>query len=218
MTMSAPTAAYEATARAAAPASGKDWPGTYRGTRGPSMLGHQTASHPRIAPYWIADTMTTRTAALASIALIAVLLAAVALAAMFSGEISERSGGIVTTVLGTFATVLAGLLLFLRVETVNAKVDDAATHAETAARKAEVVERKVETVHHDLLNGGLRANVKQAIREAEQDPDIRENRISNVARGVLKDRHEQATRDTVTVNRAELDDLRRRAADQEGKP
>lgn len=109
--------------------------------------------------------MTTRTAALVTIGLLAVLLAVVALAALFAGDISERTGGIISSVLGTFATVLAGLLLFLRVETVNTKADDAATHAAIAAEKAAAVESKVEQVHHDVLNGGLRENVKRAISE-----------------------------------------------------
>ena len=143
-----------------------------------------------IAPLGNSDAMTTRSAALITIGLIAVLLAIVALAALFAGEISERTGGIVSSVLGSFATVLAGLLLFLRVETVNTKVDEAAEKAAIAAQKSSAAERKVEAVHHDLLNGGLRENVKRAISE---------------------DRHEKANRDTVTINKDALEELKRRA-------
>lgn len=113
--------------------------------------------------HWsLPDTMTTRSATLITIALLAVLLAFVALAALFAGDISERAGGIVTTVLGSFATVLAGLLLFLRVETVANKTDEAV--------------KKVDTVHHDLLNGGLRENVKRAISEDRHEKANREAR------------------------------------------
>src|SRR4051812_36355584 len=125
-----------------------------------------------LAPSWqeTTDTMTTRSAALITIGLIACLLTGVAMAALFSGEISERAGGIVTSVLGTFATVLAGLILFLRVETV--------------AEKAAKVESKVDNLHHDVLNGGLRDNVVRAIEQTEDDPKIRETRAQNAARGV----------------------------------
>jgi len=153
--------------------------------------------------------MTTRTAALVTIGLIAVLLACVALAAMFTGDISERVGGIVTTVLGSFATVMAGLLLFLRVETVNAKVDDAASNAEIAAKRAKEVESKVERVHEDILNGGLRENVIRAIRETETDPEIVEQRANNAARGVKMDRHETLSREQAAYARGLRDALRK---------
>ncbi len=127
-----------------------------------------------IAPRWgPPDTMTTRSATLVTIAVLTVLMAVVAMAALFAGDISERQGGIVSSVLGTFATVLAGLLLFLRVETVNNKVDDAATAAVAAAQKADAVDQKIAQVHHDVLNGPLRENVKKAISE---DRHARKNR------------------------------------------
>lgn len=141
--------------------------GTYRGTQGSEMLRTQPLSFQEISCSW--DTMTTRSAALITIALIAVLLSFVALAALFASDISERAGGIVSSVLGTFATVLAGLLLFLRVETLSTKADVAAEKAEVAAEKATAVETKVEQVHHDVLNGGLRQNVKRAIQEDRHD-------------------------------------------------
>lgn len=132
------------------------------------------STHPAANHWSLPDTMTTRSAALITIGLIAVLMAFVALSALFTGDISERAGAIVTTVLGSFATVLAGLLLFLRVETVNTKVDDAAEKAAIAAEKAARVETKVEAVHHDVLNGGLRENVKRAISEDRHDLRNRE--------------------------------------------
>lgn len=131
--------------------------------------------------------MGTRSAALITIGIVASLMVGVALAALFSGDISERAGSIATQVLGSLATVLAGLLLFLRVETVASKADEAAT-------KAATVESKVEQVHHDILNGGLRENVKKAISE---------------------DRHAQRNRDTIVINRDELDRLRKLAQERQ---
>jgi hypothetical protein len=157
----------------------------------------------------IPDTMSTRSAALITIGLIAVLLATVALAALFVGDISERTGGIISSVLGSFATVLAGLLLFLRVETVNSKVDDAAERAAVAAQKAAAVERKVEQVHEDVLNGPLRANVKKAIAEAETDPAIVERRIETTAKGVQQDRHSVASREQAAYARGVSDAMKR---------
>jgi hypothetical protein len=141
--------------------------------------------------------MTTRSAVIVTIGIIAALMVAMAIAAMFAGDITERQGAIVTSVLGSLATVLAGLLLFLRVETVNGKVDDAAEQAAIAAQKAAAADRKIEQVHQDVLNGPLRENVKQAIAEAETDPEIVERRINTTARGVQRDRHDKAQRETV---------------------
>lgn len=155
--------------------------------------------------------MTTRASALITIGLIAVLLAVVALAALFAGEISERAGGIVSTVLGSFATVLAGLLLFLRVETVNAKVENVDTKVAEATQK-------VESVHHDLLNGGLRENVKRANLETEADPTVRALRIDNAARGVSKDRHEKLNREAAEQGRAQLEARRKQQGGGEVRP
>jgi hypothetical protein len=149
--------------------------------------------------------MTTRTAALLTIGTLAVLLAVVALAALFVGDISDRAGGIVTTVLGSFATVLTGLLLFLRVETVNTKVDDAAERAAIAARAAAAVESKVEQVHQDVLNGPLRANVKRAIAETQTDPEIVAKRIETIAKGVQQDRHARGSREQAAYARGAMD-------------
>jgi len=153
------------------------------------MLGAPAVHHLRSF-----DSVTTRIAVLLTIGLLAVLLTCVALATLFAGDISERSGAIVSTVLGAFSSTLAVLLLFLRVETVNGKVDEAASKATLAADKASVVETKVDRVHEDMLNGGMRENIRKAISE---------------------DRHAQRNRDTVTLNRAELDELKRRAAERE---
>ncbi len=120
------------------------------------------------------DTMTTRSAALASISLTVVLLALVAVAAIFSGEISERNLGIVTTVLASLGTVMTGLLIFLRLETVHSKADEAAANAKAARHETAVMKGTVERVHYDLLNGGLRDNVKRALREGSLEQAMRD--------------------------------------------
>ena len=157
-------------------------------------------AYPQPITWRSVDTVTTRSATLLTIGLVAVLMVSIALSAMFVVDISERTSGILTTVLGSLATVLTGLLVFLRMESVSSKVegvsdkaDEAALKASVAAERATVVESKVEQVHHDLLNGGLRDNVKRAISE---------------------DRHAQANRATVTINRLELEELKRRAAER----
>lgn len=158
---------------------------------------------------WIPDTMTTRSAALITIALLAVLLAFVALAALFSPDISERAGGIVSTVLGSFATVLAGLLLFLRVETLNSKADDARTHAAAAAKVGE-------EIRHDIHNDVLTSKIRQAIREIEEDPDIHERRIDRIAEGVQKDRHNLKNRKAAERMRGQLESRGMPKRDNEG--
>lgn len=173
---------------------------------------------PTLRPWSLPDTMTTRSAALITIGLIAVLLAVVALAALFVGDISERTGGIISSVLGSFATVLAGLLLFLRVETVNTKVTAAAEKAATAADRAAIVERKVDRVHDDVLNGPLRRNVKQAIAEAQDDPEIVAKRIEITAQGVRHDRHETASREQAAYARGVADAMRRYGPEPSEEP
>ena len=149
---------------------------------GPLRLRVET----RIPRVWKPDSMTTRSATLITIAMLSFLLAFVAMAALFAGDISERAGTIVTTVLGSFATVLAGLLLFLRVETINTKVDDAANHASVAAEKADRAAKITESVHHDMLNGGLRDNIKKAISEDRHD--LRNRKAAEYAREQLEAR------------------------------
>jgi hypothetical protein len=166
--------------------------------------------------------MTTRTATLVTIGLIACLLVGVAMAALYAGDISERSLSIVTSILGTLATVLAGLLLFLRVETVNSKVetvdskvDEAAEKASIAAHKTAVVESKVDAVRYDLHNGGLRDNIVRAIQQAEGDPDLLAKRIETIAKGVQKDRHDKANREAGLLGRAQIEErIRRRGTEQ----
>lgn len=143
-------------------------------------------------PAWgIPDTMTTRTAALVTIGLTMSLLATVAIAAIVSPEISERNLGIITAVLTTFGTVITGMLILLRLETVSGKADETAS--------------KVKEVHHDLLNGGLRENIKRAYEEIEDDPVILARRVELSAMGVQKDRHDKANREARKPIREQLE-------------
>src|SRR4051812_20731284 len=149
------------------------------------------------------DTMTTRTISLVIIGLIVCLLSGVAVAALFSGDISERSLSIVSIALAALGTVLTQLLLFIRVETV--------------AEKQTNVETKVDNLHHDVLNGGLRDNVVKAIEQTEGDPQIREQRIDNAARGVQRDRHDLKNRRAGERARAQIQErIRKREQQRDG--
>jgi hypothetical protein len=147
---------------------------------------------------------------LATIALMAALEVVVVLVALYSGDVTERVSDLVTKVLLSIAGILSVLLLVLRMESVKAtvegvdrKADRAAVRADTAAaastvaaQKAAVVERKVDTVHYALMNGDMRENLKRAILELEDDPDVQAARIERIARGVQKDRHDLRQRET----------------------
>jgi hypothetical protein len=156
------------------------------------------------------DTMTIRGAAIATIALTILLSTVIALAAMFAGDVNERSIDIVKTVLLSFGGLLTGLLIFLRLETLSGKADSAASHAAAAAQKAAVVETKVDTVVHDIRNDVLRRKVFDAIKEAEHDPEIQRIRVQNIATGVQQDRHDKAQRDTISQNQERYDDMKSR--------
>ncbi len=111
------------------------------------------------------DTMTIRGAAIATIALCVALSTVIALAGIFASDINERAHDIVTSVLLGFGAITAGLLVFLRLETLSSKADEAAIKAALAAEKASLAEVKIDAAHHDLLNGGMRENMKKALSE-----------------------------------------------------
>ena len=156
--------------------------------------------------------MTTRSAVIATIALIVGMMGLIGFGALFAGDIPERAGGIVTTILAGFGTVLTGLLLYLRLETVNSKADTAAVKADTAAdaatqaaKKSAVIESKVDAVRHDIHNDVLVQKVIEAVRRVENDPDIQAQRIDRIAKGVQKDRHDKAQRETSEQGWAEME-------------
>lgn len=149
---------------------------------------------------------------MATIALTVVLGTVIAIASMFAGEINPQAHDIAIKVILGFGGITAGLVVILRQETMNGKIDDAAIKADEAAVKAAiaaeraaVVEKKVDAAHHDLLNGGLRENVKRAYAEIEEDPIIMARRIELAALGVQKDRHEKANREARKPIREQLE-------------
>jgi hypothetical protein len=113
----------------------------------------------------IMNSSGSRNVVVGAIVGIGTLMVAVAFAAIFGGDLSERAGGILTTVLGYLGGAIAGLFLLMKVDVAAGKADDARTEAQQAARAAARAVKKTEEVHHDLLNGGLRENVKKAISE-----------------------------------------------------
>lgn len=129
------------------------------------------------------------------IAVVAIsLLGVMAFTSVVQAELTDRSVLVLGMILGFLGPTVLALLNLL---------------------KTDRVQQKTEDVHHDLLNGGLRENVKRAISEAEADPAIREQRIENVAKGVSRDRHAKANRQTIERNAPLIEQLRRRKAQQD---
>lgn len=96
-------------------------------------------------------------------------------------ELSDRSIVLLTAILGALGPTVAAMLLLLRVD-----------------ERQEQTQKKVDDLHHDVLNGALRENVKQAITEK---------------------RHELTSRTAAKLARRQLDErgvLERRR--QAGKP
>ncbi len=103
------------------------------------------------------------------------------------------------------------------VEGVDRKADTAAVRADTAAsasvvaaQKATAVEQKVDRVEYALMNGDMRENLKKAILELEDDPDVQARRIDRVAKGVQKDRHDLNNRLAGPDARAQMEERIRR--------
>ena len=105
-----------------------------------------------------------RVAVLLTIAFLALLMVTVALAAVIF-EVSDKGMAVVGIVLAALPTLITSLLVYLKIDDVSSKADAAARRSAAAAIRAASVEQKVQDVHHDLLNGGLRENVKRAISE-----------------------------------------------------
>lgn len=154
----------------------------------------------------VADTTRTRirtivsqfrVAVLATIAFLALLMVVVACVVAI-WDVSDRAMNIVSIVLTALPTMVTALIVYLKIDGVGEEVKsgnaEASAIAAMAARNAETAAIKTAAVHHDLLNGGLRENVKRAIQEIEADPEMRARRIENIARGISKDRHDTRRR------------------------
>jgi hypothetical protein len=141
----------------------------------------------------ISDVMnsgTFRISIIGAIVLISALEVVVVLA-IVQGELTDRSVSVLSVVLATLAPTVASLFVLLR-------VDHAAVKADVAAEKASTAAKKVDRVHHDMLNGGLRDNVKQAISE---------------------DRHEVRNREAARIGQQQMEErLRRRQQGGEDSP
>ncbi len=162
--------------------------------------------------WWMPDTMTIRSAAVGTIALTVLLSTVLALAGLFVSDINDRAYDIVTKVLLSYGAIATGLMIWLRLDTLSGKADEAkiaaanaAENAAVGARKAAVLERKVDKVHEDVLNGPMRENVRKAIEEFEDDPVIMARRIELFALGVQKDRHDLKNRESRQPIREQLE-------------
>lgn len=105
-----------------------------------------------------------RIAVLATIAFLALLMVAVAISAAI-WDVSERAMTVISVAM-TALTGLAGtVVVYLKVDSIEAKTDHAARRASVAADRAAIVEKKVEHVQEFVANGGLRDNVRRALTE-----------------------------------------------------
>jgi predicted RNA-binding protein len=132
------------------------------------------------------------------------LLGVIAFATVLASELTDRSVLVLGVILGFLGPTIVSLLNLLRTDAVSAKVEDTAS--------------KVGQVQEFVENGGLRDSVKRAMHEVEADPVMQRRRIETTAKGVSKDRHDKANSDTIAINRAELDELRRRASQGGPRP
>lgn len=149
-----------------------------------------------------------RVAVLATIAFLAALIALVgAVAAIFVS--SDRGMTIVSVVITGLLSLLPTVIVYLKTDAIESKVDAAADTAITAARHAARAERKIDTVQEFVENGGLRRNVVGAIKEAGDDPEIRRRRIETIAEGVKEDRHETGSREAAAYARGVADAMKR---------
>lgn len=123
------------------------------------------------------NSNTFRVVIVAGVVLIS-LLGVLAFGFVLAGELTDRSIVVLTAILGFLGPTIASLLVLLRVDANSAQTDR--------------VQKKVEDVHHDILNGGLRDNVKKAISE---------------------DRHEKRNRDTIEQGLRQLEERRRARGD-----
>ena len=109
--------------------------------------------------------MTTRNAVVATIALTVLLSFGVSLAAMFAGDINDRAYDIAKNVLLAYGGITAGLLVWMRLDTLSGKADEAAVHAAVAANKADAAAEVSREIKHDIHNDVLKNKVRQAIAE-----------------------------------------------------
>lgn len=126
-----------------------------------------------------------RVAVLVTIAFLALLMVSVALTASIY-DVSDKGMTVIGIVLAALPTLITSLLVYLKIDNVEVKADHAARRATVAAKRAEVVESKVDAVHHDVLNGGLRDNVKRAISEDRHD--LRQRETAERMREQLRER------------------------------
>lgn len=98
-----------------------------------------------------------RVAVLGTIAFLAFLMVVVALvAAIF--DVSDRGLGVIGIVLTALTSLVGSVIVYLKIDGVEAKADDAAVKAAAAAKIGA-------EVHHDIRNDVLKDKVRQAIAE-----------------------------------------------------
>lgn len=166
---------------------------------------------------------SSRNGLLAAICLMAVLEVVLVLSARLGGELGERDVVVFNTAFASIGGICAVLLLVLRLESVketaervDRKADLAAVTSGKAAQAAATAAQKVAEVHHDFNNDVLIKKVLQAIKQAETDPEIVEQRIESVAKGVQQDRHATGSAVQKAYAQGVADALRRLQMEPDG--
>lgn len=147
-----------------------------------------------------------RGAVLGTIAFVAFLLVVLA-AIVVVFDASEKAMAVIGIVVTGLFGLIGNVIVYLKIDGVESKADTAAVKAEEAAKRTEAI-------HHDVLNGPMRENVKRAYQELEADPAIQARRIENVAKGVSKDRHDLKNREAVEQGYEQMAERRRKRDDE----
>lgn len=122
------------------------------------------------------DTVNSfRVAVLATIAFLALLVAVVGVSAAIF-DVSDRGMTVISVVITGLLSLLPTVIVYLKVDGLDAKADDAKTEAAAARVEARRAAQIGAETLHDLRNDAVKDKVKQAISEDRHMLRNRESR------------------------------------------